>query len=134
MHQLNKPVAFFQKVSGMTVSRNIDELTEGGFNEYTYEFPREFSYSHIKFEIGLSSSDFFYKWMMYGKEQGFAKGINFDLLQRYPDKPYDEPRIWHFDSAFPVKWQISDLSIGNSKSIVIEKLELSFNTFTPPLP
>lgn len=125
----NNPVALFQKVSGMTVERKIDELTEGGFNEYTYEFPREFSYNHITFESGLSSSDFFYKWMMYGKEQGFAMGKGFVLKQRYPDKPFDEPKTWNFDGAFPVKWKISDLSVGNSQNIVIEKLELSFNFF-----
>ncbi|OQY36239.1 MAG: hypothetical protein DRI56_05950 [Chloroflexota bacterium] len=123
-------VAFFQKVSGIVVERGIDSLTEGGFNEYTYEFPREFSYNHITFEVGLTSSDFFYNWMMFGKEQGFALGKDFVLKQRYPDKPADKPKSWKFDGAFPVKWQISSLDVGNSKNIVIEKLELSFNFFT----
>ena len=125
----NKTVALFQKIAGMTVQRNIDELTEGGFNEYTFEFPREFSYNHVTFEAGLCSSDFFYKWMMYGKEQGFAFGKGFVLEQRYPDKPATEPKSWTFDGAFPVRWSISDLSIADSNSIVIETLELSFNTF-----
>ena len=123
-------VAFFQKVSGMTAKRECDPLTEGGLNEYTYEFPGVFSYNHITFEVGLTSSDFFYKWMMFGKEQGFALGKDFVLKQRYPDKPADEPKSWKFDGAFPVKWQISGLEVGNSKTIVVEKLELSFNFFT----
>lgn len=123
------PVALFQKISGMTVTRAIDELTEGGFNEYTMEFPREFGYNHIIFESGLSSSDFFYKWMMYGKEQGFALGKNFVLEQRFANKPIEEPKSWAFDGAFPVRWSISDLDVTNSNSIVIETLELSFNTF-----
>jgi phage tail-like protein len=123
------PVALFQKISGMTVTRGIDELTEGGFNEYTMEFPREFGYNHIIFESGLSSSDFFYKWMMYGKEQGFALGKNFVLEQRFANKPSSEVKSWAFDGAFPVRWSISDLDVTNSNSIVIETLELSFNTF-----
>ncbi|MCP4142903.1 MAG: phage tail protein [Chloroflexi bacterium] len=125
----DSPVALFQKVSGMTVQRSIDELTEGGFNEYTFEFPREFGYNHIIFESGLSSSDFFYKWMMYGKEQGFAMGKGFVLEQKFPDKPADTPKSWTFDGAFPVRWTISDLDITNSNTIVIETLELSFNFF-----
>jgi phage tail-like protein len=123
------PVALFQKIEGMTVTRNIDELTAGGFNEFTYEFPREFGYNHIVFKSGLSSSDFFYKWMMYGKEQGFALGKKFVLEQRFANKPIDEPKTWAFDGAFPVRWSISDLDVNNSDSIVIETLELSFNFF-----
>ena len=124
-------VALFQKISDMTVSRNIDTLTEGGFNEYTMEFPREHSYNHITFEGGLTSSKFFYKWMMAGKEKGYAQSFNFVLVQRYPnkDRAKDKVKSWYFESAFPVKWKISDLSINDSKTIVVEKLELSFNFF-----
>ena len=122
-------VALFQKISGMSVERKFDSLTEGGFNEYTYEFPGVFSYNHITFEVGLTSSDFFYKWMMFGKEQGFATGKNFVLKQKFANDPSGTPKSWKFDSAFPVKWKISDLSVSNSKTIVIEKLELSFNFF-----
>jgi hypothetical protein len=77
-------VALFQKVSGMSVERKFDSLTEGRLNEYTYEFPGVFSYSHIKLEAGLTSSDFFYKWMMFGKEQGFALSKDITLKQRFP--------------------------------------------------
>ena len=123
------PVALFQEIAGMTATRNIDELTEGGFNEYTFEFPREFAYNHITFKSGLTSNDFFYKWMMYGKEQGFAHGRDFVLEQHFANKPFDEPKSWYFNGAFPVKWSISDLSVTNSDAIVVETLELSFNFF-----
>ena len=124
-------VALFQKISDMTVSRNIDSLTEGGFNEYTMEFPREHSYNHIIFEGGLTSSEFFYTWMMAGKEKGYAQSFDFVLIQRYPDKDGDKDKVksWFFEAAFPVKWKISDLSINDTKTIVVEKLELSFNFF-----
>ena len=122
-------VALFQKVSGISVSRDIQALTEGGFNEYTYEFPSNFSYDHVTFEGGLSSSDFFYQWMMAGKESGgYAEGKNFTLEQRFLD-PAVNPLRWTFDGAFPTKWKISNLNIDDSKSIVIETLELSFNFF-----
>lgn len=124
-----EPVALFQKMSGMRVERNIDELTDGGMNEFTLEFPREFSYSHLTLETGLSSSDFFYKWMMYGKEQGFAYSQKIVLEQKLPDKDAKSPKTWRFDGAYPVRWEISDLSVGNSNNIVIETLELSFNFF-----
>jgi phage tail-like protein len=122
-------VALFQKLSGISVSRDIQALTEGGFNEYTYEFPSNFSYDHITLEAGLSSSDFFYQWMMAGKESGgYGEGKDVTLVQSFlNDNP--TPLIWTFDGAFPTKWKISSLSIDDSKSIVIESLELSFNYF-----
>jgi phage tail-like protein len=120
-------VALFQKVSSIVVARKTDEITEGGFHEHTLEFPKHFSYNHIKFEVGMASSDFFYKWMMYGKEEGFAIGKDFVLKQKYPNG--DDARSWFFQGAFPVKWQMSDLSITNSKAIIVEKIELSFNYF-----
>lgn len=137
-------VALFQKVSGMTVSRETDSLSEGGHNEFSFEFPGQISYGHITFEAGLTSNRFFYNWMMAGLYKGTAHNIDFDLVQRRPNPNYDssdpsseifeEIKIWQFNDAFPVKWKISNLSMGNSKSIVIESLELSFNWFelAPP--
>jgi len=122
-------VALFQKISGITVSRGIQALTQGGFNEYTYEFPSNFSYDHITLQAGLSSSDFFYQWMMAGKESGgYAESKDVTLEQRFLD-PAVDPLRWTFDGAFPTKWKISNLSVDDSKSIVIESLELSFNFF-----
>ena len=126
---MNEPVALFQKISGMKVERAVDAHTQGGFNEFTYEFPREFSYNHVTFEGGLTSSSFFYKWMMVGKEQGFAQGIDFVLEQRYPNQPIDVVKSWYFNGAYPVSWSIPTLDVTNSKNIVIETLELSFNYF-----
>jgi phage tail-like protein len=122
-------VALFQKVTGLEVERKTADLTEGGHNEYIHEFPGNMSYNHITFQAGLSSSDFFYQWMMAGKESGgYAEGKDFTLEQRFLD-PAVDPLRWDFDGAFPVKWKTSGLSIDDSKSIVIETLELSFNTF-----
>ena len=120
-------VALFQKVSSILVERKTEEITEGGYHEHTYEFPKHFSYSHIKFEIGLASSNFFYEWMMQGKEKGYAIGKDFDLVQKNING--SDAKTWNFFGGFPVKWQISDLSVSNSKTIVIEKFELSFNYF-----
>ncbi len=127
--RVSDPVALFQKISGIKVERAVDTLTEGGFNEFTFEFPREFGYNHVTFKGGLTSSDFFYKWMMFGKEQGFSLSKNFVLEQRFPDIPSGDLKTWNFNGAYPVRWEISDLSVTDSKSIVIETLELSFNFF-----
>jgi len=99
-------------------------------NAYTYELPGQISYGHIKFETGMSSSDFFYKWMMDGQLDGWIQTKNFSLIQRRPaPNAYTIVRKWDFFDAYPVKWKISDLSVSDSEKIVIESLELTFGYF-----
>jgi phage tail-like protein len=128
-------VALFQTVSGIAVKREVDPLTVGGQNSYTLELPGQVSYDHITLEVGLGSSSFFYDWMMDGQYDGFAHSRDFSLIQRRPDpegKDYFKiVRRWEFRNAYPVGWKISDLTIDNSESIVIESLELSFDFFEP---
>jgi len=135
----DKTVALFQNVSGMSFSREVEPLTVGGENDFGREFPGHVSYGHITFEVGLSSSDFFWKWMKAGDIGGYAISKNFTLVQRRPqpdpskasdpDKIFQVVKSWDFFNAFPVSWKISDLGIDNSQNIVIETLELSYDYF-----
>ncbi len=130
----DKTVALFQSVSELSVTRAIEPLTEGGLNDFGREFPGQISYAHITFGVGLSSSDFFYKWMMDGRYAGRAATKNFTLVQRRPNPSGDSPifvevKRWDFFNAFPVSWKISELSVKESSNIVIESLELSFDYF-----
>lgn len=125
-------VALFQSISGMAVSRNVESVTVGGQNDTENEFPGQVSYGHVTFETGLSSSDFFYKWMMHGAEDGSVLKLNFTLIQRRSVATgYETVKTWDFENAFPVKWSISDLTVNDSEKIVIEKLEVSFDRFGP---
>ena len=134
MEILGKTAALFQRISGVTVTRNVEPLTEGGRNDHTLEFPGQVSYGHITFESGLTSSKFFWLWMMDGQFFGSATSLNFSLKQ-YSHNPqgdspaFPEVKNWNFFNAFPVSWKISDLNIDDSKGIVIESLELSFDFF-----
>ncbi len=132
-------VALFQSISGMSVKRAFEGLKEGGKNEAVHEFPGQVSFEHITLESGLTSSDFFWKWMMDGVHQGWVQKKNFALIQRRPNPKYeDKPgqeiwevvKTWSFFNAFPVSWKISDLNLDDSEKIVMESLELSFDYFT----
>lgn len=133
-------VALFQKVSGMEVTREVEPLTVGGENNFGREFPGHVSYGHITLEAGLSSTDFFWKWMTRGDLDGNVLAKNVTVIQRRPqpspDSASDEEKIfqviktWNFENAFPVSWKIEDLDLSDSEKIVIESLELSFDKFT----
>jgi phage tail-like protein len=129
-------VALFQSVRGISVSRKVEPLEVGGENNFAREFPGRVSYGHITLEVGLTSSEFFWKWMMDGQLDGYTSRQDFTLIQRRPNpaggKPaFSEVRRWNFVGAFPVSWKISDLGIDDSQKIVMESLELSFNYFEP---
>ena len=133
----DKAVALFQSVAGISVNREVVPLKVGGENNFGREFPGHVSYGHITLQVGLTSSDFFWKWMMAGQLDGYALGKDFTLVQRRPNPKGDKPsifvevRCWDFKNAFPVSWKISDLSIDDSSKIVMESLELSFDYFQP---
>jgi phage tail-like protein len=127
-------IALFQSMNGMSVSREVEPLNEGGVNHYGYEFPGQVSYAHVTFETGLSSSDFFWKWMMAGHLDGRAQSMDFFLVQRRSAPSgtspiYEEVKRWNFHNAYPVNWSISDLNVDGTENIVIETLELSFDYF-----
>jgi phage tail-like protein len=131
------PVALFQSVSGMEVTRNVEPLEVGGLNNYGNEFPGQLSFGHITFGVGLTSHDFFWSWMMDGAVQGYARKMDFTLKQRRPSPTeiadgediLPVVKTWKFVNAFPVSWKISDLDVDDSNKIVIESLELSFDYF-----
>jgi phage tail-like protein len=130
-------IALFQSVTGISATREIEPLTEGGLNSYTHEFPGHVSYGHVTLETGLTSSTFFWEWMMAGQHHGIVRKFTFDLVQRRHNPDYSqskddifkEVKRWSFYNAFPVSWKISDLSLDDSEKIVIESLELSFDFF-----
>jgi len=126
-------VALFQKFTGMEIKRETVGLTEGGRNEHTLEFPGQVSYGHVTLESGQSSSKFFWDWMMAGQYAGWSKVRNFTVAQRKPSKDatkyWEVGREWFFINAFPAAWKISDFDVSDSKSIIIESLELSFDYF-----
>jgi len=131
----NKIVALFQTIEGMAINREVEPLKVGGENFFGREFPGHISYGHITFGVGLSSSDFFHRWMTVGEFDGYAISKNFTLMQRRPNPEGDDPifsvvKRWNFINAFPVSWKLSDLSMEDSHKIVIESLELSFDYFT----
>lgn len=127
-------VALFQSIRGISISRAVEPLSVGGENNFAREFPGRVSYGHITLEVGLTSSDFFWEWMMAGQLDGFAARKDFTMIQRRPNPKGGSPIFkevlhWNFKNAFPVSWKISDMGVDDSQKIVMESLELAFEYF-----
>ena len=125
-------VALFQSVSGFSVTRDVEAIREGGLNNYSIELPGGLSYGHITMKNGLTDPEFFLAWMQEGQYLGYVNNSTSVTLtqRRTTDKGTEDYLSWEFTNAFPVSWSISELSVDNSQSIVIETLEISFDYFT----
>jgi phage tail-like protein len=155
-------VGLFTEVSGIEQSRDTDKVEEGGVNNYVHHLPGRVTQSKIKLKRGLSISRALWDWMQQGRYDFDVKRINFSIVQGAPghnlataiagmagmgmdniaftvlSKGFGKVKHWDIVDAYPVKWQISDLSASSGNTVVIETLEvvhhglsLSYEVLTP---
>ncbi len=126
-------VALFQSVSGLSVRREVETIRQGGVNNEVYELPGQISYGHITLKSGFVTPEFFLLWMTSGQYSGVPyRDQVLTLTQRRSttDKIEADFVTWQFEKAYPVSWSLSDLTVDDSQSIVMETLEVAFSYFT----
>ena len=134
MDKLTDPVAIFQSLSGLSVKRKVETFDVGGMNDHGLELPGPLSYGHVTFNIGWTSSTYFWDWMLAGRIDGYAVVKEFTLEQRRPNPASDSPifktiKTWNFHNAFPVNWSLSALAVDDPGKIAIETIEIAFSNF-----
>lgn len=130
--ELDGVAVHFQEVSGLEVSMEVEEITEGGNNLYKHRVPTRQSYSNITLARGVMSEDNpFYLWVqaVLLKQETlnntFGKLTN--VLSIYLMSPSDNEIIksWQIIGAYPIKWSVSNLNATENK-IAIETVDLAF--------
>lgn len=155
-------VGLFTEVSGLQLTRDTEQVKEGGVNNYVHHLPGRITQSKIKLKRGLSMSRALWDWMQQGRYDFDVKRINFSIVQGAPghnlataiagaagmgmdnpaftilSKGFGKVKHWDVVNAYPVKWEISDLSASGGDKVVIETLEvvhhgltLSYEVLTP---
>jgi phage tail-like protein len=155
-------VGLFTECGGLEQTRDAEKVEEGGVNNYVHYLPGRVTQSKIKLKRGLSISRALWDWMQQGRYDFDVKRINFSIVQGAPghnlataiagavgmgmdnpaftvlSKGFGKVKHWDIENAFPVKWQISDLSASGGDRVVIETLEivhhglsLSYEVLTP---
>ncbi len=125
--------ASFQEVSGLDVERELEEIAEGGLNDYKHRVPKQISYSNLVLKRGLvvENSDLG-NWVRETLRSGLSspiepKDILIHLLDTGAGK--DTPLMsWSVVKAYPVKWSISGFNSTES-GIMTETLEFAFRYF-----
>ena len=119
-------VGGFSEVSGLQAETEIEELREGGVNDYVHKLPKNTKYPNITLKRGITDSDVLWNW-----HQDVVKGhverntVSIILL----DSERNEKWRWSFEHAYPVKWTGPELR-ADSNTVAVETVELAHNGIT----
>jgi len=114
--------AGFSEVSGLNIETEIEQIEEGGTNNFVYQLPKRSKFSNITLKKGLTFSRDLYEWYLEIIHGNIThKKLQITLLDK---KGKSEIRDWHFKNAFPIKWIGPDLN-ADSNNLAFESIELA---------
>ena len=119
--------AGFTECSGLQVETEVEEVREGGLNEFAHKLPKGFKHVNLTLKHGLTTSDTLYSWhqdVVGGKPKVDRKSVSVIVM----DEAGEERWRWTFHDAYPVKWSGPDLKADGS-AIAVEAIELVHNGF-----
>jgi len=127
--------ALFTECSGLSVSREIEEVVEGGVNNYAHKLPGRVRFSNITLKRGVSLSRGLWDWFREGRYDFHVKRINLSIIQGAPGynvaakvglgSELGKVKHWDIENAFPVRWEMSSLSTASTREVAIESLEIA---------
>jgi phage tail-like protein len=117
--------AGFAECAGLQAETEVEEIREGGVNEFVHRLAKGSKHPNLTLKRGLTDSEVLWDWhqdVVSGKIE--RKKVDLILL----DSQGDETWRWSFEGAFPVKWIGPELKATGS-AVSIETLELAHNGF-----
>ncbi len=124
--------AYFQEVTGIGASIDVQEIREGGNVDSLFYLPKSIQYENLVCSRGLApyGSDLL-TWCMATMSPDFGviikRNIIVKLLNR--DASGSAFMTWNFYDAIPVKWSVSGFNAMESK-IAIETVEFKYTRMT----
>ena len=122
----------FMGISGLEVTVAVEEITEGGENNYVHKLPGRMSWPNITLKRGITQNDTLLEWL--NKSSGEQFAANGNKLTRSTaaitllGPSAERLRAWEFDGAFPVKWKGPDFAVSSS-DMAVEELEITHHGF-----
>lgn len=122
----------FMEVSGLQVDVEVEEVQEGGENNYVHKLPGRMSWPNIVLKRGVTQNDSLLTWLNKSSGEGFSAGGN--KLTRKSGAitlitaDGTRLRVWNIDGAFPVKWTGPSFAVSSTDAAV-EELEIAHHGF-----
>ena len=125
-------IGAFTEVSGLSVQIDVEEVAEGGQNQFVHKLPGRMKWPNLVLKRGITNSDNLFDWFRLSSGEGFAGEGNV-LKHRngavsLVDTRGHDLRVWRFTSAYPVKWSEPRFSAG-SRDLAVEELEVCHHGF-----
>jgi len=127
--------AAFQEISGIESHVDVEEIAEGGVNDYVHQLPGVTKHSNLVLKRGYVvqiSPLALWAGQCVGGTLGSpleTKTVIVFLLG-----PDGQPTVmWTFLNAWPVKWEVGTLDATNSTSVLTHTLEISYTTVSTTL-
>jgi phage tail-like protein len=122
----------FMEVSGLEVTVAVDDVEEGGENNYVHKLPGRMTWPNITLKRGITQNDTLLEWLNKSSGEQFAASGN--RLTRSTaaitliGPSAERLRAWEFDGAFPVRWKGPDFAVS-STDMAVEELEVTHHGF-----
>lgn len=124
-------IGAFTEVSGLSVQMDVEELAEGGQNEFVHRLPGRLKWSTIVLRRGVTQTDELFEWMTSCAQDALASGRRPTLRHGsvvVKSTKGERVREWSFDGAYPVRWSGPKLA-ATAKELASEELEVGHRGF-----
>ncbi|MCB0302319.1 MAG: phage tail protein [Calditrichaeota bacterium] len=120
----NFPVGGFSEVTGLQAETEVEDIREGGVNNYTHKFVKIAKYHNLVLKRGITEEQRLWEWYLDVAEKGVIekRDITVILNDRYNQR--QKTWQWTFSNAYPVKWVGSDLN-ATRDVLFIETIEFA---------
>lgn len=126
-------IGAFTEVSGLSVEVDVEELVEGGQNQFVHKLPGRMKWPNIVLKCGVTQADPLFAWFATSSGDGFVGAGN--CLERRDgevavlDAAGSTVRSWQFTAAYPVRWSGPTLA-ASSADLAVEELEIAHHGFS----
>jgi phage tail-like protein len=126
-------IGAFTEVSGLSVQIDVEDLAEGGQNQYVHKLPGRMKWPNLVLKRGITDSDNLFQWFQKSSGEGFtAAGNKIKPLSgalKLLDAAGRDVRVWRFAGAYPVKWTGPRFA-ASSRDLAVEELEVCHRGFS----
>lgn len=121
------PDTDFLEVSGLKMELQVEEMKEGGQNDFIYSVPKTVKHGNLILKRALEPlSNSLETWIKDTMEGGFAKKIKpRNIVVYLMDAQGKALRCWWCSNAYPVKWEVNTFN-AKANELAIETLELCY--------
>ena len=115
-------MAGFTSCTGLEVSRETQEVVEGGINDHVHVLPGRLKYSHLTLKRGIILTSFMWEWLHVGMYDVAVKRMPITIVLFNLDGT--PARTWAVSDAYPVKWSAGELR-SDSNEVAVETVEFA---------